>query len=76
MRDAYSVRYNLSRREVEKTALDVSEEVDAFSVGGEDMAADIWRTRASAWMEMLKVEVCVMRKSVSMCFWNLQQREK
>ena len=61
---------------MEKVALDVSEEVDAFSVGGEDMAVDIWRTRVSAWMEMLKVDVCVIRKGVSMCFWNLQQREK
>ena len=38
----------------------------------EDSVVEIWRMRVRACSDMLKVEVCVIRKSVSMCFWNLK----
>ena len=32
---------------------------------------DICKTNVRAWREILNVEVWVMRKRVSICFWNL-----
>ena len=40
-------------------------------LAGEERVVDIWRMSVRAWREMLKVDVCVIRNSVSMCFWNL-----
>ena len=46
---------------------------DADSVGEVMNDSHIWRINRSACSEMLKVEVCVIKKRVSTCFVNLSK---
>ena len=59
--------------DVENAFDDWVADVDAFDddAAETESAVQIWRISVRAWREMLKVDVWVIRKRVSMCFWNL-----
>lgn len=52
------------------SAIDLDAVAEDKAADGASDAVICW-IRTSAWRDILKVEVCVIRKSVSMCLFSL-----